>query len=423
MTETAASINPALLADAMQRVEGPHWLADQRQAALRRFQESGLPGPRDEDWRYTRLDYLARQPLHTPLDQPAPPLPIEAYPGILMAFLDNQLIWHDSRLPPDQLADLADAPASIRDRLGSLAGDSSLVMLNDALWREGALLQVPARERLRQPVFLRFAASQADTMLHPRVLVLMEPDSDAILVEHFHADTQAPHWQNSVTEVVLEAGARLTHIRLVENGNASHTHLAAVHQERDSQYRALTLTLGGRVVRHDLRVSLAGIGAEARLDGLFIADGRRHADHHLLIGHDAPRTRSRMLWRGLAADRGRGIFDARVVIGHEARQAEAHQSSRNLLLSPHAEIDARPHLEIYTDDVKCGHGATVGRLDEAALFYLTSRGIDAATAREMLLAAFAGEALALADAAGLRGWLQGRIDAHLPGLTLEAARS
>jgi len=416
-------INPALLADALARVEGPDWLAAERQTALQHHLDSGLPDSALEDWHYTRLDHLARLPLHPPVEAVETPLPIETYPGPLVAFLDNQMVWRDPQIPPDLLGDLANAPPTVQARLGSLAGDSSLVMLNSALWREGVLLRVPARERLRYPIFLRFAAGQADAMLHPRVLVLMEADSDAILIEHYHADIGAPHWQNAVTEIVLEAGARLTHVRLLESGSATHTHLAAVRQERDSQYRSLTLTLGGRVVRHDIDVELAGEGAQTRLDGLFIADGRRHADHHLRVRHQAARTGSRLTWRGIAADRGHGILDARTTIGPGARLAEAHQSSRNLLLSPHAEIDTRPQLEIHTDDVKCGHGATVGRLDDEALFYLTSRGIDASTAREMLLAAFAGEALALADDAGLRAWLEPRIATRLPALTLEAART
>lgn len=416
-------INPTLLTEALARIEGPDWLAAERRAAMQRHLDSGLPDSQLEDWHYTRLDHLARLPLHPPIEVVETPLPIEAYPGPLVAFLDNQLVWRDPLVPPDILGDLADAPATVHAQLGSLAGDSSLVMLNSALWREGVLLRVPARERLRYPIFLRFAAGQADAMLHPRILVLMEADSDAILIEHYHADISAPHWQNAVTEIVLGPGARLTHVRLLETGSATHTHLAAVHQERDSQYRALTLTLGGRVVRHDLTVDLAGDGAQARLDGLFIADGRRHADHRLRVHHHAPRTVSRLTWRGIAADRGHGILDARASIGANARLAEAHQSSRNLLLSPHAEIDARPQLEIHTDDVKCGHAATVGRLDEEALFYLSSRGIDASTAREMLLTAFAGEALALADDAGLRAWLEPKIAARLPGLTLEAART
>lgn len=417
------NLNPTLLTDALARVEGPDWLAAGRRTALLRFMAAGLPESGRGDWRYTRLDHLARQPLHPPIEDLAAVVPVEPYPGPLVAFLDNQLVWRDTRLPPDMLGDLVDAPPTIQSRLGSLVGDASLAMLNGALWREGVLLRVPARERLRQPIFLRFAAGQADAMLHPRLLVEMAADSDAILVEHYHADTGASHWHNAVGEIILEPGARLTHIRLIENGAATHTHLTAVHQERDSRYRALTLTLGGQVVRHDIRVELAGVGAEARLDGLFIADGRRHADHHIEIRHMAPQTRSQATWRGIAAERGHGILDALAVIEPAARLAEAHQSSRNLLLSPHAEIDARPHLEIRADDVKCGHGATVGRLDEDALFYLESRGIDAAAARALLLAAFAGEALGLADDAGLRDWLQPRIEAHLPALTLEAART
>lgn len=416
-------LNPSLLTEALARVEGPDWLAAGRRTALNRFMAAGLPEGGQGDWRYTRLDHLARQPLHPPIEDLEPVVPVEPYPGPLLAFLDNQMVWRDPRLPPDMLGDLADAPPTIRARLGSLVGDASLALLNGALWREGVLLRVPARERLRQPVILRFAASQADAMLHPRLLVEMAADSDAILVEHYHADTSAPHWHNAVAEIILEPGARLTHIRLVENGAATHTHLIAVHQERDSCYRGLTLTLGGQVVRHDLRVTLAGMGAETRLDGLFIADGHRHADHHLEVRHAAPQTRSQATWRGIAAGHGHGILDALAAIEPAARRARAHQSSRNLILSPHAEIDARPHLEVRTDDVRCGHGATVGRLDENALFYLESRGIDAAAARALLLAAFAGEALALADDAGLRGWLQPRIEAHLPALTIEAART
>jgi Fe-S cluster assembly protein SufD len=416
-------INASLLTDALARIEGPDWLAARRKAALQQHLGSGLPESGQDDWHYTRLDHLARLPLHPPVEDVGAVLPIEPYPGPVVAFLDNQLVWRDAQIPPDLLGDLANAPSTVRDRLGSLAGESSLVMLNSALWREGVLLRVPAREHLRYPIFLRFAAGQADAMLHPRVLVMLETDADAVLVEHYHADTAAPHWQNPVTEIMLEPGARLTHLRVLESGSATHTHLAAVHQERDSQYHALNLSLGGRVVRLDVDVQLAGDGAQARLDGLFIADGRRHADHHLRVRHQAPRTISQLTWRGIAADRGHGILDARSVIEPVARLAEAHQSSRNLLLSPHAEIDARPQLEIHTDEVRCGHGATVGRLDEAALFYLTSRGIDGSTAREMLLTAFVGEALALADSAGLRAWLEPRIAARLPGLTLEAART
>lgn len=406
-----------LYTEALARIASPGWLADCRRLALDRYLASGLPDTHDEDWRYTSLEQLERQALRIPDAGADTMLAIEDYPGALMAFADNRLIWQDTRLPTRMLGTLEDAEAPVRYGLGTLSEDSALAQLNLALWQEGVCLHAPAVYRPRLPVFLRFAAVQAEVMLHPRVLVVMEHHSDAILVEHYLADGDAPHWQNAVAEIFLKPGAHLTHIRLIEGGEgATHTHLVSVHQDRDSQYRGLTLSLGGRLVRQDIQVTLADEGAEARLDGLFVADGRRHVDHHLRIDHAASHTTSRTTWRGMASGRGRGIFDGRVLVRHGTLQADARQSSRNLLLSPHAEIDAKPQLEIYSDDVKCGHGATVGRLDEDALFYLASRGIDPATARDMLLTAFADQALGLADDAGLRDWLQPRLAAALPVL-------
>lgn len=293
-----------------------------------------------------------------------------------------------------------------------------LPRLNAALWQEGTCLRVPAGERLPQPVFLRHAAGEADAMLHPRLFVNLAEGAEAVLVEHYVGEPGLTYWQNGVAEILLERGARLTHLRIVEESDAAtHTGLTVVHQSSASTYRALNLILGGRMVRHELAVSLDGEGAAAQLDGLFVADGRRHADNHLRVEHVGPRTTSRTTYRGLADSRGRGVFDARVTVHKGAAGTDARQSSRNLLLSPHAEIDAKPQLEIYTDDVKCSHGATVGRLDEDALFYLRCRGIDEQTARQLLMEAFAGEALGLLDdpgIGGLRGWLMPRLLAVLP---------
>lgn len=402
--------------DALARIPGPGWLADTRRLALARYLAQGLPDSRDEDWRYTSLAALDRHTPALPEGDADTVLAIEDYPGALMAFADDRLVWQDTRLPTRLLGALADSEAPARYRLGTLAGESALAQLNLALWREGACLHVPAGHRPRLPVFLRFAATRADVMLNPRVLVVMEPHADAILVEDFRAEGAIPHWQNAVTEIFLEPGARLTHFRLVEAGEGgTHTHTVGVRQARDSLYRSLTLTLGGGLVRQDLDVTLAEEGAECRLDGLFVAGGRRHVDHHVRIDHAASHTTSRTEWRGMADGGGRGIFDGRVLVRHGTVQADARQSSRNLLLSPHAEIDAKPHLEIYSDDVKCGHGATVGSLDEDALFYLESRGIDLADARALLLAGFAERALGLLADAGLRDWIQPRLTVAMPG--------
>lgn len=414
-----ARLNPGLLTDALAHVEGPDWFAGNRRTALRRFLADGLP----RSWPYTRLEHLARLPLHPPVEAQETVVPVEPYPGPLLAFQDHQLVWRDSGLAPDMVGDLADATDPMQARLGSLAGDASLALLNGALWRTGVLIRVPARERLRTPVCLRLASSQADAMLHPRLLVEMAADADAILVEHHVAETASPHWQNTVAEIFLEPGARLTHLRLVEGGAATHTHLVCVQQARDSCYRSLTLSLGGRVVRQEIRVDLAEPGAEARLDGLFIADGQRHADHRLEVRHAAPLTHSRLTWRGIAAGQGRGIVDSLVRLERAARQAVAQLSSHHLLLSPQAEVDALPQLEALADDLHFGQSTTVERLDEMALFFLASRGIDAAEARTMLLEAHVGEALGLAADAGLSDWLLPRLQARLADLAVEAARS
>lgn len=415
----SATASPYLAA--LSRLSSPTWLEKQRRAALARFLRQGLPSAQEEDWKYTSLAHLEQLGLHAP-DEQAPTMPvIEDYPGALLAYLDDRLIWQDTSLSRGRLDTLDQALAAQQatcDLLGSQAGNGALAQLNSALWRQGACLHVPTWERLRQPVFLHFAAAEAEAMLYPRVLAVMEPGADAVLVEHYSGAPAQRYWQNAVTEVILQPAARLTHVILTEEGDgATHTGLVSVHLERDSTYRCLSISLGGQLARHDIRVELAGEGASARLDGLFIANRRAQVDHHLQVAHRAPRTTSRETYRGLAAGRGRGVFDGRVVVHPGAFQSDALQSSRNLLLSPWAEIDAKPQLEIYADDVKCGHGATVGQLDPAQLFYLQSRGIDADHARALLLTGFANQALGLLDDTGLRAWLEPRLMARLAAAT------
>lgn len=424
-------ITPAPYEDALSHIDQPSSFTALRQAALDKFLQVGLPDSHQEDWRYISLEHLERMPLHAP-EGPVGILPaLEDYPGALLAYLDDHLVWQDTTLPAHVLGTLADAigaaatwsPAAFGSLAGNASDGSSLTQLNAALWREGACLRVPAGERLRQPVFLRFAAGEVDAMLYPRVFVHMAAGSDAILVEHFIGDPGIEYWQNPVTEIVLATGARLTHLRIIEeSGNATHTGHTAVHQAADSTYRALNLTLSGLVARHELKLALTETGADARVDGVFIATGHSRTDQHVLITHQAPNSRSRTLYRGLADDRGRGVFDARVEVQQYADGSNAQQSSRNLLLSPHAEIDAKPQLEIYTDDVKCSHSATVGRLSEDALFYLRSRGIDAEYARRLLMEAFVDEALGLLDDTGLRAWLMPRLQARIPRNAMEARR-
>jgi Fe-S cluster assembly protein SufD len=415
-------MNPSLYRQALAQTAGsPRQLAS-REVALERFFTHGLPTPRDEDWKYTALNFLERAELHAP-QHAAEDWASEDYPGTELKFGNGRLTdVYTQSIHAHSLASRADTALVVR-YLGQLAdtlpGGAALAEINSALWQDGLLLHVPAGWKAA-PLFVLHHTSEADAMLHLRHLVVLEAGAEAVLVEHSLGASDLPYWHNSVTEIVLGEGARLTHLKLDEDSAAAtHTSLSVVQQARDSRYHALSLNVGGRVVRHDTRVNLNETGAECQLDGLFIADARRHLDQHLHVEHAAPHTSSRQTWRGIAAGRGRGIFDARVVVQPGAQKADALQSSRNLLLSPHAEIDVKPQLEIYTDDVKCGHGATVGQLDAAEIFYLRSRGIDADTARALLLRGFAEEALGLLKNTRLADWLEPHLAAALRALDKE----
>jgi Fe-S cluster assembly protein SufD len=415
-------MNTSLYRHALEHAVGSPRQMASRKVALERFFTYGLPSPRDEDWKYTALDFLERSEWHAP-EHAAEDWASEDYPGIVWKFGNGRLTEADSKsIHAHSLADRADTPLVVRT-LGQLAdtlpGGAALADINRALWQDGLLLHVAAG-RKASPLFVVHSASEADAMLHLRHLVVLEAGAEAVLVEHCRGVPELPYWHNAVTEIMLGEGALLVHLKLIEeSAAATHTGMTLVKQARDSRYHALSVNVGGRVVRHETRVHLDETGAECQLDGLFIADARRHIDQHLHVEHAAPHTTSRQTWRGIAAGRGRGIFDARVVIQPGARKADAQQSSRNLLLSPHAEIDVKPQLEIYADDVKCGHGATVGQLDEAEVFYLRSRGIEADAARALLLRGFAGEALGLLKNTDLADWLEPHLAAALPQLSKE----
>jgi Fe-S cluster assembly protein SufD len=410
-------MTPALYRQALEHTGGPPHLLAAREVALERFFSHGLPTPRDEDWKYTALDYLERVEWRAP-HRAAEDWAHEDYPGSVLKFGNGRITdIYTQSIHAYSLAERAESALAVR-HLGQLAdtlpGNAALAEINSALWQDGLLLHVPAG-RKAAPLFLVHRTSEADAMLHLRHLVVLETGAEAVLVEHSLGAPDLAYWHNSVTEIVLGEGARLTHLKLIEDSAAAtHTSLCVVQQARDSRYRALSINVGARVTRHDTRVHLDEAGATCQLDGVFIAAGRRHIDQHLHVEHRAPHTGSSQTWRGIADGRGRGIFDARVVVQPGARKADALQSSRNLLLSPHAEIDVKPQLEIYTDDVKCGHGATVGQLDPAEIFYLRSRGIDADTARTLLLRGFVEQALGLLKDSGLADWLEPHLATAMP---------
>jgi Fe-S cluster assembly protein SufD len=250
----------------------------------------------------------------------------------------------------------------------------------------------------------------------PRLLVVAEAGALCTVLEHYLGDDAAPYLVAPVAELVLGEGARVDHYRFQEDGLAAF-HLASVHVEQSAGSRFLShaLALGGLVSRAEVHARLAGEGGECRLSGLSLADGHRTSDHRSVVEHAAPRCTTQEVFKAILDGHARGVFSGLIRVRPGAQQTQAHQSSSNLLLSDDAVVDTEPQLEILADDVKCGHGGTVGRLDEASLFYLRSRGLDEAAARALLIYAFAAELVETVRPEPLRIRARALVAARLPG--------
>ncbi len=408
---------------------GPAWLAELRDRALASFVAQGFPGGREEHWKYTNLRSLEKRAFAASRrngqevgesDLAALAFPHEV--GDRLVFLDGHFAPRLSRMQTGvtSLAErLATEPEQLAERLGRYAGDTChrFAALNTAFVTDGAVISVPAGTELPAPVYLLFLSlpGAEPVVAHPRVLIRAERGARATIIEHYAGLDGAANFTNAVTEISVEAGASIDHYRVQEETQESF-HLSTTHVtlDRDSSYSNHNVNLGGVLVRNDIEVRLEGPGAETELNGLFLAAGRQHVDNHTRIDHLVPHTRSREDYRGVLDGRGRGVFNGKVVVHEDAQHIDAHQSNNNLLLSERAEVDTKPELEIYADDVKCSHGATVGQLDADALFYLRSRGLDEAVARGLLTFAFADDVITRIALAPIRHRLETAVLGRLP---------
>lgn len=383
---------------------GLAWLEALRREARAQLAERGFPTRRDEDWRWTDVSGLVTTWL-----EPAPPrLEIGAFPGGADGV---------SGIAGVRLESLREAlerdPGGLEAALGQAleAKGDGFAALNGALFEDGALVEIEPGASPALPVWIRLE-SDAGKSAHPRCVIRAGAGSRAVLIED-HAG--AGGLQNAVTEVFLEPGAELEHVRLQRHSeDAHHVATLAVHQAADSRYSSWSLAWGARLGRVDLRVLLAGEGAECALYGLYLARGSQLLDHHTLIDHATPHTVSRELYKGILDGRARGVFRGRVHVRPHAQQISAEQTNRNLLLSDDAVANSKPQLEIYADEVRCSHGATIGQLPEQEIFYLRSRGITRAEARALLTYGFAREILEKLPSPALRRELEDLALAWLP---------
>jgi Fe-S cluster assembly protein SufD len=391
------------------------WLRDLRRAAIGLFAGAGLPSTKLEGWRYTNVKALGERPF-APVDPDRERPPVErlrvALRGAELNAIEAGVV--DGTFAPELragpslpegvvlcgFADCLEDP-DVVEHLGRLPHDDEepFAALNTAFLRDGVVLRVGRGVRVEAPIHLRFVATgAAGTIAHPRALVVLEENSEATVIESFASvagstgDDPAPYVTNVVTQLVVGPAARLRHVRLQDEARGAY-HLATfdVHLGRDAGLRSHTVSLGAALARTATRVQLAEAGASCVLVSLGVVGRKQHLDGQFMVEHAAPHCTSNQRVKNVLDDDGRTVFNARVLVREGAQKTDANQQNKNLVLSKRAVANTRPQLEIYADDVKCAHGATVGQLDEDQLFYLRSRGLDAAQARRELTYAFARE--------------------------------
>lgn len=411
-----------------------------RDRAAQEFDRQGYPTTRIEDWKYTNLRELADGGFR-PGPAAAPELD-----GATTARLREEigngpgLVFVNGTAVPElagglaaariqSLRDVLEHDTAVVEKLLDAVAEierSSLVALNTAFLGTGALVDVPPETEVEEPIVLLYAAApggDAARVDHVRNLIRVGRNSRVTVIEHYVGLGQANGWINSATDISLGDGARLSHLVVqCQSHDAYHTADIAARQGRDSFWHSLSIALGARLCRNDIRSLLAEPGAHCEMDGLYMADGNRHVDHHTSIDHAAPHCTSRELYKGILGGRATGVFNGKVVVRHEGQKTDSGQLNKNLLLSDDAAINTKPQLEIFADDVKCSHGATTGRLDEEAIFFLRARGIDEAAARSLLTYAFANEIVERVAVERLRERLEGTVRELLDDIIAAAER-
>ncbi len=387
----------------------PAWLHALRRAGIEHFERLGFPKPRLEEWKYTDVAPIARTPFRPAAHsewqsarQVAREFSLPA--GCELVFLNGRLVPSLSAagaLPPGVVAAaLAEARGRqeelLREHLGRYAavGERHFVALNTAFLGDGALLYIPRGAVVAEPIHLLFLGFAPDEPVacFPRVLIVAEEGSRAVVVETYAGRPGERYFTDAVTEIALAPGAQLAHVKVqLEGEDAFHVGAIEIRQAQGSRFESHSIALGAALSRTEIRSVLAGEGAECGLNGLYLVAGRQHVDHQTCMDHERPGGTSRQLYKGVLDGRATGVFHGRVIVRPGAQKSDAQQVNKNLLLSEEAAVNSQPQLEIFADDVRCSHGAAVGQIDEEALFYLRARGIDPAEARAILIAAFANE--------------------------------
>jgi Fe-S cluster assembly protein SufD len=318
--------------------------------------------------------------------------------------------------------EIAQRPQAVAKHFGRYVdiGRDPFCALNTAFAEDGGYVHVRRGAVVEQPIHLLFisASSGAPSMTHPRNLIVVEDEGQASIVEDYVSfGAESPALSNAVTELVAGGNATVSHT-MIEREHFQTYNLSTLRREqaRSANVASHSLLLGGALVRNNVHPVLAGEGGECLINGLFIGSGRQHLDNYMLVEHASPHCASRQFYNGILDERAHGVFHGRIIVHKDAQKTDAKQTNRNLLLGDDAQIDTKPQLEIYADDVRCTHGATIGQIDENALFYLRSRGISEVEARRVLLQAFAGECLDRMKPGAARDYIEAVVQQRLLSL-------
>jgi Fe-S cluster assembly protein SufD len=388
-------------------------LRELRENAFAEFCRGGFPTIHDEDWRFTSLAALARIPFHLARRRSSS----IAISDLAMWRIEGaaaRMVFVDGHFAPDlseftglsQVLDVSSLHHEIVSHGDNVAAHlggyldikrDPFCALNTAFAEDGAYIHVHRGAAVKQPIHLLFVSTPQDApvMTHPRNLILVDEGGQALIVEDYVSIAEgAPALSNAATELIAGPNSTVEHT-LIEREHLATFNFSTlrIEQSRNANVHSHSFLLGGALVRNNVHPRLAGEGGECLINGLYLGGGQQHLDNYMLVEHASPHCASRQFYNGILDDRAHGVFHGRIVVHKDAQKTDAKQTNRNLLLSDDAQIDTKPQLEIHADDVRCTHGATIGQIEEGALFYLRSRGLTEAEARQLLLQAFAGECL------------------------------
>jgi Fe-S cluster assembly protein SufD len=403
----------------------PAAIQSMRRAAFDRFAALGFPTTKNEDWHFTSVSAIADQEFLLLSSKSGDIRRNELEPFGFGAEGWPTIVFVNGRFAPE-LSDSARLPNGVKawdlasawtmaphliERIGKISSyeNAAFSALNTAFMHDGAVIEIANDTETDRPVHVLYItdATAAKGMMHPRNLIVVGRNAKATVIESYVSTTNAMYLTNAVTEVSLAEGATLRHFKMQrEAGRAYHVGTIEVEQARDSHYVSFSLALGAALSRSNIYSTLNGEGSGVTLNGLYMIQDEQVSDHQTQVIHAQPNTFSRELYKGVLDGRSHGVFNGKVYVHPIAQKTDGKQTNKTLLLSPTAHVDTKPQLEIFADDVKCTHGATIGQIDQTALFYLKSRGIENGLARRLLTYAFAADVLETIEVAEIRESLE-----------------